>query len=90
MRQYTETYHVLQMREQRNGEWTVWHKPIAGIFRQAEELTYQGRLIEAIEEAQRARIENYGNMLGIEFRCITRTVTVTASTALHEGWNTTT
>ena len=89
MKQYTETYHVLQMREQRNDEWIAWRKPTAEFLQNAERLAYYGRLTEAIEEAERQWIENYGKMFGVEFRCITRIVTVTANAARHEGWNAT-
>ena len=78
MRQYSETYHVLELRKLvAEDTYDVWHKPCAGMFRPAELLAYQGRLIEAIEMAEKIQIENYGHMQGHEFRCVTRTTTVT-------------
>lgn len=57
----------------------VWHKPIEGIYRPAELLAYQGRLVEAIEEAEKIRIREYGEMHGIAFRCVTETKTITVA-----------
>jgi hypothetical protein len=87
MRQYKETYTILEMREIRSKEWTTWHKPLNGKYRPAELLAYQGRLTEAIERAQEIQIADYGNMHGIEFRCVTKSTTVTANTPLHDGWH---
>ena len=88
MRQHVELYHTLEMRRKVNAdEWQSWHKPTAGMFRACEVMAYHGRLIEAIEEAERTQIENYGDMHGIEFRCVTKQRTVTATAKLHEGWD---
>lgn len=87
MRQYSETYTTLEMRRKVNAdEWQVWAKPLAAMFRPAELLAYQGRVTEAIEAAEKIQIQNYGNMLDIEFRCVTKTTTITANAPLHEGW----
>lgn len=80
MRQFTESYHVLQVRRKVGNEWNIWNKPVAGMFRPAELLAYQGHLIEAIEEAQRTQLREYGNMHGVEFRCLTKSTTVTIAT----------
>ena len=85
MRQYTETEHCLEARTQRGDSWTIWQRPEAGLLRPAVLLAYQGRLTEAIEEAQRLYIENYENMHGIEFRCMTKTRTVTVATGAIEA-----
>jgi hypothetical protein len=78
MRQYSETYHVLELRKLvAEGLYDTWHRPCDGMFRPAELLAYQGRLIEAIEAAEKIQIEKYGHMLGHEFRCLTKTTTVT-------------
>ena len=87
MRQYTKTYSTLELREQRGDEWTIWFPAQSGMYRPAFLLAYQGRLIEAIEAAQDIRIENYGNMHGVEFRCVTKTTTITAASPLQPGWN---
>lgn len=89
MRQYSETYTTLEMRRKVNAdEWQVWAKPLAGMFRPAELLAYQGRVTEAIESAELIQIENYGSMHGVEFRCVTKTTTITANAPLHDGWAT--
>lgn len=78
MRQYSETYHVLEVRKLvAEHTFDVWHKPAAGMFHPAEMLAYQGRLTEAIELAERTQIENFGHMRGHEFRCMTTVKTVT-------------
>jgi hypothetical protein len=78
MRQYSETYHVLEVRKLITKDiYDVWHKPCDGMFRPAELLAYQGRLIEAIETAEKVQLEKHGHMLGHQFRCVTRTTTTT-------------
>lgn len=77
MLQHIETYHVLETREQRNGEWLIWHPAEAGMYREAYLMAHHGRLNEAIERAETLRIENYGNMHGIDFRCVTKQRIVT-------------
>lgn len=89
MRQYTETYTTLEMRRKVDEDtWQVWAKPLAEMFRPAMLLAYQGRTTEAIEEAEKIQIRNYGDMLFIEFRCVTKTTTITANAPLDEGWST--
>lgn len=89
MRRYVEEYTTLQVRHKANAdEWTVWARPVADMFRQAELLAYHGRITEAIETAERMHIEQYGTMCGVEFRCVTKTTTITASAALNDGWAT--
>lgn len=74
MRQFTESQHYLQMRENAN---RTWRKPIAGMFRPAVLLAYQGRLVEAIELAETIQIENCGHMNDVCFRVVSKTVTAT-------------
>ena len=74
MKQLTTTEHVLEMRESPN---TIWHPPIAGMYKPAVRLAWQGRLTEAIETACDIRIREYGEMHGISFRCVTKTETIT-------------
>ena len=78
MRQYSETYHVLEVREMVSEHtFSAWRKVIAGMSRPAELLAHHGRLVEAIELAEKSQLENYGHMDGHEFRCVTTTKTVT-------------
>jgi len=87
MRQYTEHYTTLEMRRKvNNHEWLIWMKPPNGLFRDAEILAYNDQLTEAIETAQKIHIQTHGDMKDIEFRCVTMTRTVTATTALNDGW----
>lgn len=88
MRQYTETYHTLEMRRKvSSDEWNVWHRPVSWMFQSASLIAFYGRLVEAIEEAERIHIREYGNMHGVEFRCVTKSTTITASNPLNDGWN---
>lgn len=80
MRQYSETYHTLETRRKLGDEWSVWQRPIESMFRPSVMLAYQGRLVEAIEEAEKIHIQNCGHMRGVEFRCVTKTKTVTVAT----------
>ena len=57
--------------------WLAWGPAASDMFRQAKLLAYKGRLIEAIEEAQRIQIEKHGNMFNVEFRCVTKSTTIT-------------
>lgn len=82
MLQRIETYHILETREQRNGEWSIWHPAKAGMYREAYLMAQRGRLNEAIERAEIIRIENYGDMHGIDFRCVTKQRTVTLRTGV--------
>lgn len=79
MKQMTETFHTLEAREKRCGEWTIWRRAAGCVCRDAELLAYQGRLVEAIEEAQRGYIHEHGHMHGIEFRCVTKSTTITVA-----------
>jgi len=72
MKQQTETFHVLETKE----DGLIWHQPQAGMYRPAVLLAYYGRTIEAIEEAERIRIEHYGSMNGVRFRVVTTTKTI--------------
>jgi hypothetical protein len=89
MLQHVETYHVLETREQRDGEWLSWHPAEAGMYREAYLMAYHGRLNEAIERAETIRLKNYGEMHGIDFRCVTQQRTVSVSSertvTLREG-----
>jgi hypothetical protein len=82
MLQHVETYHVLETREQRDGEWLSWHPAEAGMYREAYLMAYHGRLNEAIERAETIRLKNYGEMHGIDFRCVTQQRTVTLRTGV--------
>lgn len=73
MRSCSQTQHVLEMRD---GE-SSWYRPIEDYYRPAVLLAYQGRIVEAIETAETARIQQRGDMLGIAFRVVTTTKTVT-------------
>lgn len=78
MRHYTKTNHVLEMRQLVAPDtYDSWHMPCAEMYRPAQVMAQQGKLIEAIELAEKITIENYGHMCGHEFRCLTRTATVT-------------
>ncbi|AMV34559.1 hypothetical protein VN12_20715 [Pirellula sp. SH-Sr6A] len=89
MRQYTESYTTLQMRRKvSSSDWQIWAKPCDERLRPAELLAYQGKMLEAIELAEKIWVEINGSMLGVEFRCLTKASTVTASYPLHEGWAT--
>jgi len=81
MKTQTETYHVLEMCGPRD---QVWHQPQAGMYRPAVLLAYYGRIVEAIEEAERVRIENYGNMHAVRFRVVTTTKTITINAGEFE------
>ena len=67
-------------------EWTHWSKLQNEMYRPAVMLAFQGRIIEAIEEAERIQIKRHGSMYGVEFRCLTKTATVTANVPLEDGW----
>lgn len=77
MIEHTERFHVLETREQRGGEWTTWRPAEAGMYRTAYLMAYHGMLSQAIEEAETIRIREYGDMHGVDFRCVTTTRTVT-------------
>lgn len=88
MRAFTTTFTSLEMRRNLgDGLWQIWAKPLAGMYRPAELLAYHGKASEAIEAAERITIEHYGNMIGVEFRCVTKTTTVHTNAALNDGWS---
>lgn len=77
MRTTTESSTWLEMRRQVNEtSWQIWCKPTAGMFRSAEVLADQCRISEAIQAAEEIQVNNYGNMFGIQFRCVTKSKTV--------------
>tara|TARA_R110002126_G_C10452607_1_gene499712 strand:+ start:1654 stop:1914 length:261 start_codon:yes stop_codon:yes gene_type:complete len=81
MKQLTETFHTIESRRRVCGiEWTIWARHPSCVCRDAELLAYQGRLVEAIEEAERAYIRERGNMFDVQFRCVTKTTTITVCT----------
>jgi len=85
MKQLTETFHTIESRYKVSAaEWSIWARHPSCVCRDAELLAYQGRLIESIEEAQRAYIRERGNMHGVEFRCVTNTTTITVCTGTIE------
>jgi hypothetical protein len=90
MRQYTEKYTKLESRQQVGvNEWTEWAIPWQEWFRSAQKLAHEGRITEAIEEAERTQLETKGCMDGKEFRCVTKTTTISTNNPLHDGWTST-
>ena len=73
MRTFTNTEHDLQMRQ----DGGVWHWCFDDLYSNGQILASQGRLVEAIESAQRVHIDKHGHMFGVEFRCVTKTTTIT-------------
>ena len=73
MRAFTKTEHELQMRQ----DGGAWHGCFNDLYSKGQILTDQGRLVEAIESAQRVHIDKHGHMFGVEFRCVTRSYTTT-------------
>jgi hypothetical protein len=87
MNQYTETNTTLEMRRKVGEDtWQVWAPPLAEMYRPAMSLAYQGRITEALELAERIQIQNYGNASFVEFRCVTKTTTITAISPLNQEW----
>ena len=80
MKQITETYHTLEILE----DGKVWCRIESGTYREAFLLAYYGRLSEAIELAERTRIESYGHMHGVRFRVVTTTKTITVNAGEFE------
>lgn len=88
MRQYKEIFHRLEKRYLVAGVWTSWMPTNNGGFlRRAEMLAYGGQFMEALEEAQRVHLASAQCDTPTEFRVMSRESTVTAATALHDGWN---
>lgn len=78
MKQYTETEHVLQMRDDvGTPRESTWRTVIAGMHMEDLELTASGLIQQALRKARDTHIEHYGNMHGVEFRVVTTTRTVT-------------
>ena len=79
MIEHREIFHVLETRSRRSEDspWLIWNPAEAGMYREAYLMAYHGRLSEAIELAETIRIKEYGDMHGIDFRCVTKTRTVT-------------
>ena len=74
MRQMSETGHTLDMRRHRN---LTYAPATTTMYQPAILLAYQGRLVEAIHEAEDIEIRERGDMIGVEFRVVTTTRTVT-------------
>lgn len=77
MRQLTTTFHELQIRKKYGHEWGTWERPIGFDSNAAEMLAIQGRLIEAIHEAQNAYLRKFPSMHSVELRCVTTAKTIT-------------
>lgn len=87
MIQVTNTEHELQIRERRNRVWCTWRPALVKQYAQAQRLAQQGRIIESLHAAETAHIEQYGDMLNVQFRVQTETRTATAIACLGEGWH---
>ncbi len=74
MRQATQTYHVLEIRRRPDASWQICN---AGMFNPAIKLVHHGHLSEGIEKAGDIYVDEFGNMNGVSFRCLTTTKTVT-------------
>lgn len=81
MRQQVTTEHVLETSDEFN---TLWHCPVAGMFRQAVGLAHAGLIAEALRVAEQAQIDNYGNMDGVKFRVVSTVRMVTQNAAFSE------
>ncbi|XZE18790.1 hypothetical protein SH449x_004095 [Pirellulaceae bacterium SH449] len=77
MMQHRETNHTVQTRTNINGVTEKWHKPNHPAFHPAQVLAKQGRLIEAIEAAERIELETFGTSGEQEFRVVTEQFTIT-------------
>ena len=74
MRQLVRTDHVLEIKIRNE----IWRPPDAGFLLPARTLAYQGHIIEALDEAAKLYLQNYGNMHGILFRVRTETQTLSS------------
>lgn len=74
MQQLTNTSQTLEMNGPRG---QVWRPALHDMFQAARELTAAGRTYEALLCAQDVYISANGNMHGVEFRVVTREVTIT-------------
>ena len=72
MKTHQVTQHELQVGDIGESTWVAAN---AGMYEKARKLAEQGRLTEAIQAATTIRMENYGEMEGLEFRTITTTIT---------------
>ena len=72
MRSAKREMHVLEIR--RNGE--VWQRASAGMYRYAIERCELGNIHESLMSAEEAHVENYGSMGVVEFRVVSKSVTV--------------
>jgi len=73
MRQQTETWHTLEVRDKTN---LIFRPASAGMYREANLLANDGLLERSMQKACDIHIENYGNMHGVTFRIVTKTTTV--------------
>ncbi len=85
MKQVTEQHHVLETKDAPNMSWR--NCTIESMYRPAVLLAYNGRFMEAIEAAQKIRIENYGDMRGVSFRVKTTTTTFTFVGSIEDHVN---
>lgn len=74
MQQLTSTSQTLEMNGPRG---QVWRPALPEMFQAARELAAAGRTYEALLCAQDAYVSANGNMHGVEFRVVTREVTIT-------------
>ncbi len=83
LNQSTDSHTVLEMRRKISAdEWHVWAPPQAGMFKPAMLLASHGRICEALVAAEDIQIENYGDMHDVEFRCVTKSTTVSMTQAV--------
>ena len=73
MKQEIRTGHQLQSCK----DGGSWFSCSAGFYEPAVRLAKKGRLVEAIEEAERLRVEHYGDATGFTFRVVTMTEAIT-------------
>lgn len=76
MQQISKTEHALQIRD---GRMLSYRAVQADIYQAAKRLTAHGRLSEALDEAEEIRVREYGDMIGVSFRVVTTTRTVSVN-----------
>jgi hypothetical protein len=77
MIKHSNVSHELQIREKNGEVWSTWRPAIAGMYREPRRLAYHGQLSLALDAVEIIHIEQYGDMHGVDFRCVTRSRTVT-------------
>lgn len=79
MRQQTETESYLEIRDSHRQTFVPCN---AGMYQRARLLAQNGHAQEALNAAEEIHIEHYGQMHGVTFRVVTKTVTVSQ----HGPW----